>query len=119
MLQEGSLYRYLCADELVLMGDEWSKDSIRWQPTTSYHWGRIPAFDIIVRRKVTWKVETSNDTETLVCQDIKDRQAKGIQKYGMTVSENPLELKEWVQHAYEECLDQAVYLKRILQSLEE
>ena len=55
------------------------------------------------------------DTETLVCQDIKARQSLGIAKYGTTVAGNPLTLVEWLNHAYEECLDQAVYLKRAIQ----
>jgi len=57
-------------------------------------------------------------TEAEVCKDIELRQSKGINKYGMTVAENPLKLKEWLQHAYEECLDQAIYLKRAIKELE-
>ena len=66
-----------------------------------------------------WKGASSNPTgiEAEVCQDIAARQAKGITKYQTTVAENPLSLKEWLQHAYEECLDQAVYLKRAIQEL--
>jgi hypothetical protein len=41
----------------------------------------------------------------------------GILKYGKTVAENPLDLLQWLQHAYEECLDQAVYLKRAMAEL--
>lgn len=52
-----------------------------------------------------------------VCCDIAARQAKGIAKYGQTVAENPLELKQWLQHAYEECLDQAIYLKRAISEM--
>jgi hypothetical protein len=52
--------------------------------------------------------------EAAVCEDIAKRQQLGIQKYGVTVAENPLDLREWLQHAYEECLDQAVYLKRAM-----
>jgi len=61
---------------------------------------------------------TIQPSEAEVCKDIASRQAKGIAKYGMTVSNNPLELKAWLQHAYEECLDQAVYLKRAIQEAE-
>ena len=57
----------------------------------------------------------TNDTETQVCEDIKQRQRVGILKYGMTVAENPLTHREWLQHAYEECLDMAVYLKRAME----
>lgn len=58
------------------------------------------------------------DTETLVCIDIKQRQVKGLAKYGVSVADNPLSLKAWLQNAYEECLDQAIYLKRAIKELE-
>ncbi len=57
-------------------------------------------------------------TESEVCKDIALRQSSGVKKYGQTVSGNPLTLKQWLQHAYEECLDQAVYLKRAIQEIE-
>lgn len=56
-------------------------------------------------------------TEAQVCRDIAERQQKGIAKYGITVDKNPLSLKQWLQHAYEECLDQAVYLKRAMKEI--
>ena len=49
--------------------------------------------------------------EAEVCADIASRQAVGIRKYGVTLAENPADLLERLQHAYEECLDQACYLK--------
>lgn len=55
--------------------------------------------------------------ELEVCNDIAARQRKGVAKYGLTVADNPLTLKEWLQHAYEETLDQAVYLKRAITEL--
>ena len=58
-------------------------------------------------------------TEARVCVDIVRRQQIGINKYGTTVADNPLELRQWVQHAYEEALDQAIYLKRIMEKLDE
>jgi hypothetical protein len=56
--------------------------------------------------------------EAEVCELIAQRQAKGIAKYGTTAADNPLELRQWLQHALEECLDQAVYLKRAIAELE-
>ncbi|MBV5333988.1 hypothetical protein JZU57_01840 [bacterium] len=50
---------------------------------------------------------------------IAERQQKGILKYGTTVSENRLPLKDWLQHALEEALDQAVYLKRAIEELDQ
>ena len=52
--------------------------------------------------------------EAEVCKDIAERQALGINKYGTTVADNPLALHQWLQHAYEETLDKAVYLKRAI-----
>lgn len=56
--------------------------------------------------------------EKAVCEDIARRQALGIAKYGTTVADNPLSLKQWLQHAFEEALDQAIYLKRAIAELE-
>lgn len=58
------------------------------------------------------------DTESEVCADIKRRQELGITKYGTTVAQNPLELRQWLQHAYEEKLDDVVYMKRAIQELD-
>jgi hypothetical protein len=58
-------------------------------------------------------------TEAKVVADIVARQQLGIAKYGKTVADNPLSLREWLQHAYEECLDQAVYLRRSIELLDQ
>lgn len=60
-----------------------------------------------------------SDIEALVCDEIKARQRAGIAKYGMTVADNPLSLRQWLQHALEECLDQAVYLRRAIAKIDE
>ena len=57
-------------------------------------------------------------TEASVCHDIADRQQKGIAKYGTTVASNPLHLREWLQHAYEEALDGAIYLRRAMDEMD-
>ena len=57
-------------------------------------------------------------TEARVCADIASRQRIGLAKYGTTVQENPLTLRQWLQHAYEECLDQAVYLRRAIEEID-
>jgi predicted Holliday junction resolvase-like endonuclease len=58
-------------------------------------------------------------TEAGVCADIARRQELGIQKYGTSVAENPASLREWMQHSYEEKLDDAVYMKRQIEKLDE
>ena len=57
-------------------------------------------------------------TEAEVRKDIAERQHGGIAKYNTTVRDNPLSLRQWLQHAYEECLDQAVYLKRAMEEID-
>jgi hypothetical protein len=57
-------------------------------------------------------------TEARVCELIAARQAMGRNKYGTTVAENPLALREWLQHALEEALDLSVYLMRSLEELD-
>jgi len=57
-------------------------------------------------------------TEAEVCADIARRQAMGINKYGTTVRNNELTLKQWLQHQYEELLDAAIYCKRAIEELE-
>jgi hypothetical protein len=60
-----------------------------------------------------------HDTEALVCVDIRYRQQMGIKKYGTTVADNKLTQRQWLQHAYEEALDMAIYLKRLLQEMDD
>jgi len=50
-----------------------------------------------------------------VREDLSARSVRGIKKYGTTLADNNLSLREWLQHAYEECLDEALYLKRAMQ----
>lgn len=57
-------------------------------------------------------------TEARLCQMLASRQQLGIKKYGMTVEDNPLTLRQWLQHALEEVLDQAVYLKRAIEEID-
>lgn len=63
-------------------------------------------------------INQSSGIEKEVCEDIARRQQLGIAKYGTTVANNPLELKQWLQHAYEETLDKAVYLKRAIAEID-
>jgi len=57
-------------------------------------------------------------TERRVCELIAKRQQLGIAKYGTTVADNPLSLRQWLQHALEETLDKAVYLARAIEGID-
>jgi hypothetical protein len=61
---------------------------------------------------------TPTGTEARVCADIAARQNLGINKYGTTVADNPLALRDWLRHAYEEALDQAIYLRRAIEEID-
>lgn len=56
--------------------------------------------------------------ELMVCHDIARRQALGLNKYKTTVADNSLPLIAWLNHAYEEALDQAIYLKRAMAEIQ-
>ena len=58
------------------------------------------------------------DTEQAVCDEIMRRKRVGLAKYGVSVANNPLPLRAWLQHALEECLDQAIYLKRAIAEID-
>ena len=67
---------------------------------------------------MTIGVFLSKGIEAEVCIEIARRQEKGIAKYGTTVADNPLSLRQWLQHAFEEALDQAIYLKRAIAEID-
>lgn len=54
-----------------------------------------------------------------VRKDLLQRSQVGISKYGVTLENAGEDLKGWLQHAYEECLDQANYLKSAILKLKE
>lgn len=53
-----------------------------------------------------------------VREDLLRRSQFGIAKYGVTLERTDLNLRDWLQHAYEECLDQANYLKRTIMEID-
>lgn len=58
------------------------------------------------------------DIEVLVMEDIIRRKDAGLAKYGTSVKDNPLPLREWLQHQYEELLDAAIYCRRAIEELD-
>ena len=57
--------------------------------------------------------------EAEVCRDIAERQRIGKVKYGQELADNNASLTERLQHAYEESLDMAVYLKWAIGKMDE
>lgn len=49
-----------------------------------------------------------------VIADLRRREQKGLETYGTTMDRNDLTQAEWLNHLYEEVLDSAVYLKKII-----
>lgn len=76
---------------------------------------RFVALQVNTQRRDAYM--SAQGIEALVCRDIASRQALGVAKYGTTVADNPLSLEQWLFHAYEECLDQAIYLRRAIEEL--
>jgi hypothetical protein len=61
---------------------------------------------------------TPTGIEAIVCRDIAERQKFGINKYGTTVADNPLSLRQWLEHAYMESLDLPIYLRRAMAQID-
>ena len=61
---------------------------------------------------------SATGTEARVCEMIASRQRLGIAKYGQTVANNPLALRQWLQHQLEELLDAAVYCQRAIEEMD-
>jgi hypothetical protein len=61
-----------------------------------------------------WKVTTTDTIVLSVIEDLNSRSILGINKYKTTLDRKDLSRKDWLQHAYEECLDQANYLKKLI-----
>ncbi len=49
-----------------------------------------------------------------VIADMRVREERGLMKYGTTVDRTDLTQAQWLQHAYEEALDLAIYLKKVM-----
>ena len=48
-----------------------------------------------------------------VVAELEARELKGIETYGTTLDRIDLTRSQWLQHAYEEALDLALYLKKL------
>lgn len=57
-----------------------------------------------------------SDVYKEVISDLISREKMGRMKYGTTVDKANLSEREWMQHAYEEALDFAIYLKRMIKN---
>ena len=49
--------------------------------------------------------------------DLRSRSEIGFKKYGKTLERTDLSLLNWLEHAYEETLDTANYLKRTIMEI--
>ncbi len=61
-------------------------------------------------------IKHASDLLNEVVIDLIMREKKGYSEYKQTMDRTDLTQKEWIQHAYEEALDLALYLKKIMNS---
>lgn len=59
-------------------------------------------------------MKTPSNLLQSVIMDLKVREERGLETYGTTMDRKDLTQKEWLQHAYEEALDLALYLKKLM-----
>lgn len=58
-------------------------------------------------------------TTDKLCALLRERHAKGLEKYGVTVDRDDLTIEQWIQHALEESLDHCQYLMRLKDTIED
>ena len=62
-------------------------------------------------------IKHASDLLNEVVMDMIMREKKGYSQYKQTMDREDLTEKEWLQHAYEEALDLALYLKKIVTNI--
>lgn len=111
----GEGYRLLKVGERIEAGDEFAGTFEHgWFRISNHRQGEWITVNHCAHRR---RLPVPTGIEAIVCADIAARQRLGTAKYGTTVKDNPLSLTEWLRHAYEECLDQAVYLRRAIDEI--
>jgi DNA-binding XRE family transcriptional regulator len=53
-----------------------------------------------------------------ICESYRARAKQGLLKYGVTTARSDLSVKDWIEHAKEESMDEAVYLQKLGDELE-
>jgi len=48
-----------------------------------------------------------------VCKSLKEREARGMLKYGVNTMRDDLSVLEWLQHLQEELMDGCVYIEKL------
>ena len=58
------------------------------------------------------------NVEDVVCQ-LREREQRGLSKYGVNTERTDLSTLEWLQHLQEELMDGAVYIEKLKKELRE
>lgn len=56
--------------------------------------------------------------EEQVCEKILQRSEVGKKKYGVSMEEEVLSIRQWLTHLQEELMDAAVYVEKLLEMVE-
>lgn len=62
------------------------------------------------------EVNLDSNILRLVVNDMRKREAKGKLEYGTTLDRKDLAHNDWIYYAYEEALDLALYLRKIIEN---
>lgn len=60
----------------------------------------------------TFPTQKTDPVVDRVIKQFSERSRIGIDKYGKTLSENPLSLLEWLEHLKQELMDATLYIER-------
>ena len=62
--------------------------------------------------------DSMSKIEKQVCEKILQRSEVGKKKYGITMEEEILSIRQWLIHLQEELMDATVYVEKLLESVE-
>ena len=65
----------------------------------------------------TNKINMDENVENVVSQ-LREREQRGLSKYGVNTERTDLSTLEWLQHLQEELMDGAVYVEKLKKELE-
>lgn len=98
-------------------------------PEYPFEDGLVPGSEICIGETVIGHVpDDSVSGRNEPCSDpiveanvnmLRNRSRVGVEKYGLTLADNRLKLRDWLQHALEETLDKANYLQRAIKAIDD
>ena len=105
-------------DIFPIEGKTFGGDTAFWTKEGRYYTNGEDQLDLFMAEDSDAIPAEPTGIEAELCRMFTERQAFGIKKYGVTVEDNPLSLREWLHNALMESMDHCVYLLRAIKEID-